>query len=122
MTTLHQPHNSISYQSDPYEHARAPASKIDSKDHYCFRDFSVIAGTNLAVAKPLKFVYQTTQMTSFTAGGPGRTEIFSQQWADGAAQCRVAFPQTTAVRLGRVNASAINARTYAVTGKWICKG
>ncbi|MEC3890276.1 hypothetical protein [Xanthomonas campestris] len=84
--------------------------------------FLLFAGTNLAVAKPLNFVYQTTQMTSFTAGGPGRTEIFNQQWADGAAQCRDAFPQTTAVRLGRVNARAINARTYAVTGKWICKG
>ncbi|CAP50533.1 hypothetical protein XCCB100_1185 [Xanthomonas campestris pv. campestris] len=51
MTTLHQPHNSISYQSDPYEHARAPASKIDSKDHYCFRDFSVICGNQFGRRK-----------------------------------------------------------------------
>lgn len=75
-----------------------------------------------AAATSLHVVSRTEQMTSFTHTGPSRTEVFNQQWADGAAQCRDAFPQTTSVQLGQINTRAINAKTFKVTGKWICRG
>ncbi|MCC8616767.1 hypothetical protein [Xanthomonas vesicatoria] len=75
-----------------------------------------------AAATSLHVISRTDQMTSFTHTGPSRTEVFNQQWADGAAQCRDAFPQTTSVQLGQVNTRAINAKTFKVTGKWICRG
>ncbi|WP_238692018.1 hypothetical protein [Xanthomonas arboricola] len=75
-----------------------------------------------AAATSLHVVSRTEQMTSFTHTGPSRTEVFNQQWADSAAQCRDTFPQTTSVQLGQVNTRAINAKTFKVTGKWICRG
>ncbi|MCS3807744.1 hypothetical protein [Xanthomonas sp. 4461] len=87
--------------------------------------FGIIVSSTLittASAKSLHVVSRTEQMTSFTHTGPSRTEVFNQQWADGAAQCRDAFPQTTSVQLGQVNTRAINAKTFKVTGKWICRG
>ncbi|MCC4621160.1 hypothetical protein LL965_14075 [Xanthomonas cassavae CFBP 4642] len=82
--------------------------------------FSTLA--TAASAKTLHVVSRTEQMTSFNNGGPSRIEVFNHQWADGAAQCRDAFPQTRSVQLGQVNTRAINAKTFKVTGKWICRG
>lgn len=87
--------------------------------------FGVLMSATLATAASatsLHTVSRTDQMRSFKTGGPSRSEVFHQQWAEGAAQCRESFPQTTSVQLGRVDSRAINARTFQVTGKWICRG
>ncbi|MFO3703652.1 hypothetical protein ACI6Q5_01395 [Xanthomonas codiaei] len=87
--------------------------------------FGIVCCSTLATAasaKTIHVVSRTEQMTSLTSGGPSRIEVFNHQWADGAAQCRDAFPQTKSVQLGQVSTRAINAKTFKVTGKWICRG